>query len=84
MSDIRITPGGSMEAIGDNGCWQSVPKAAADEIMYLRRRLGGGCDVNGGGDHTVITEGRYKFCGNCGETLTGSRYCHTPREAPDA
>ena len=52
---------------------------AADEIEELRRRLGGGCEVRGGGDHLVITEGRYKFCGACGETLPGVRYCHAPR-----
>lgn len=54
---------------------------AADEIEELRRRLGGGCEVRGGGDHLVITEGRYKFCGDCGESLTGVRYCHAPRQS---
>lgn len=81
VSDIRITPGGTMEALGAGGKWQTVPKAAQEEIEELRRRLGGGCDANGGGDHTVITEGRYKFCGDCGESLTGVRYCHAPRES---
>lgn len=51
------------------------------EIEDLRRRLGGGCDANAGGDHTVITQGRYRFCGKCGESLTGVRYCHAPRAA---
>lgn len=54
---------------------------AADEIEELRRRLGGGCEANDGGDHTVISEGRYKFCADCGESLTGVRYNHAPREA---
>ena len=37
--DIRITPAGSMEAIGENGNWQPVPKAAADEILRCHARL---------------------------------------------
>lgn len=49
---------------------------AAQEIEELRRKLGGGCDANNGGDHTVISEGKYKFCGECGESLRGVRYCH--------
>lgn len=49
------------------------------EIEELRRLLGGGCDANAGGYHTVITQGRYRFCGKCGESLTGVRYCHAPR-----
>lgn len=39
MTDIRMTPGGSMEAIGSGGSWQSVPKAAQQEIERLRKRL---------------------------------------------
>ncbi len=48
------------------------------ENAELKRRLGGGCDAANGGDHTVIREGRYSFCGECGESLTGIRYCHKP------
>lgn len=61
---------------------------AEAEVARLRealgdamRRLGGGCDANNGGDHTVITQGKYKFCSGCGETLFGIRYCHAPRVA---
>ncbi len=52
---------------------------ARAEIAELKRRLGGGCDASDGGDHVVIREGRYSFCGECGESLTGVRYCHKPR-----
>lgn len=50
------------------------------EIEELRRQLGGGCEANDGGDHVVIAQGRYRFCKECGETLTGVRYCHAPRQ----
>ena len=39
MSEVRITPAGSMEAINGNGAWQSVPKAAADRIEALEAAL---------------------------------------------
>lgn len=52
---------------------------AENEDMW--RCLGGGCDANADGDHTVITQGRYRFCGKCGESLTGVRYCHAARAA---
>lgn len=51
------------------------------EVAELRRKLGGGCDARGGGDHAVIRQGRYTFCANCGESLRGIRYCHEPRAA---
>ena len=50
-------------------------------VSELRRRLGGGCDANHGGDHLVIKQGTYAFCGNCGESLRGERFCHVPRAA---
>lgn len=50
------------------------------EISELRRRLGGGCDANNGGNHSVMSQGRYKFCGKCGESLRGVRFCHEPRQ----
>ena len=54
-------------------------KAYEDEIAELRRKLGGGCDANNGGDHQAVKQGRYAFCGNCGESLTGVRYNHNPQ-----
>ena len=48
------------------------------EIADLKRRLGGGCDAVDGGAHSVERDGRYSFCGRCGESLKGVRYCHTP------
>lgn len=50
-----------------------------EEIAELARRLGGGCDANGGGQHTVIKGGTYSFCGGCGESLRGIHYCHDKR-----
>ena len=50
-------------------------------VSELRRRLAGGCDANHGGDHLVIKQGTYAFCGNCGESLRGERFCHVPRAA---
>jgi RNA polymerase-binding transcription factor DksA len=29
----------------------------------------------------VIKQGTYAFCGNCGESLRGERFCHVPRAA---
>ena len=66
-------------------------KSTADEalstlqarVTELERKLGGGCDANDGGLHTVIKQGKYAFCGECGETLKGVRYNHalkTPTE----
>ena len=52
---------------------------AMAEIAELKRRLGGGCEASDGGDHTVIQQGRYSYCGNCGESLKGVRFCHEPR-----
>jgi hypothetical protein len=51
---------------------------AADEIEELRRQLSGGCDADNGGLHTVMSDGKYRFCAKCGETLVGikTRYCH--------
>ena len=51
-------------------------KAYEDEIAELRRKLGGGCDGNGGGDHQAVKQGSYSFCGKCGESLKGVRFCH--------
>lgn len=51
------------------------------EIADLTRRLGGGCESAGGGDHTAVRQGKYTFCGKCGESLRGVRYCHEPRPA---
>lgn len=53
--------------------------ALVDENNELKRKLGGGCDANNGMDHLVISEGKYKFCGKCGETLHGVRFNHMPR-----
>lgn len=39
MADIRTTPGGGMEAIGFGGSWETVPKAAQQEIERLRRSV---------------------------------------------
>jgi hypothetical protein len=39
MSNIRTTPGGSMEAKDANGVWQSVPAGAQKEIERLRSGL---------------------------------------------
>ena len=39
MADIRTTPGGGMEAIGFCGSWETVPKAAQQEIERLRRSV---------------------------------------------
>lgn len=39
MTDIRTTPGGGMEAIGFGGSWETVPKAAQQEIERLRESL---------------------------------------------
>lgn len=39
MAEIRMTPGGGMEAIGHRGSWESVPKAAQQEIDRLREIL---------------------------------------------
>ena len=36
MNDIRTTPSGGMEAIGFGGSWETVPKAAQQEIERLR------------------------------------------------
>ena len=55
---------------------------AITEIADLKRRLGGGCDAVDGGDHLVMRQGRHPFCGQCGETLKGVRYCHTPNREP--
>lgn len=33
---IRTTPGGTMEALSEKGSWQTVPKAAQEEIERLR------------------------------------------------
>lgn len=52
---------------------------AEDELAELRRQLGGGCQANSGNDHLVIKQGSYSFCGNCGESLRGIRFCHLPR-----
>ena len=75
---IRMTPGGGMEAIGKNGNWQQVPRDAQIEIEELRRRLGGGCEANSGGNHLVIRQVKYSFCQDCGETLHSkvTRYVH--------
>ncbi len=59
---------------------QDMLDLVADEIEELERRLGGGCDANHGGDHMVMSQGSYKFCGACGESLRGVRYCHEPRK----
>lgn len=56
-------------------------EAMRGELAEANRRLGGGCDANSGGDHHVITQGKYHFCANCGESLTGIRFCHLPRAA---
>lgn len=39
MAEIRVTPGGGMEAIAHGGSWESVPKAAKEEIERLRGAL---------------------------------------------
>ncbi len=80
-----------LRLLGDRASYEPhMYHAAADridalevEIAELRRQLGGGCEANNGGYHHVITQGRYKFCGKCGETLTGVRYSHLPRTAPE-
>lgn len=55
------------------------------EITELRRQLGGGCDANNGGDHTVMSDGKYRFCANCGETLKArvTRYVHPKEPSPE-
>lgn len=54
-------------------------KRLRSDLAEARRRLGGGCDGNNGGSHEVISDGPYKFCGKCGESLRGVRYCHEPK-----
>lgn len=39
------------------------------EVERLAKLNGKGCDGNGGGDHSVISQGTYSFCANCGETV---------------
>lgn len=39
-------------------------------ILELEDMAAAGCDANGGGEHSIITQGKYHFCGNCGETVT--------------
>ncbi|MGB1214766.1 MAG: hypothetical protein ACPG4X_15480 [Pikeienuella sp.] len=56
-------------------------EAAQARIAELERRLGGGCDANNGGEHTVMSQGKYKYCAKCGESLRGIRFCHEPRAA---
>jgi hypothetical protein len=50
-------------------------------VSELRRRLGGGCDANHGGNHSVMKQEKYAYCANCGESLRGERFCHVPRAA---
>ena len=45
-------------------------EAERDELKRENRWLRGNCDADTEGVHTVITEGRYKFCAKCGETIT--------------
>lgn len=59
----------------------AVVRELVDQIAEMARKLGGGCEANAGGDHTVITQGKYHFCAKCGEGLRGIRYCHLPRAA---
>lgn len=42
-------------------------RAERDEARLL---AGLGCDANGGGEHSVITQGTYRFCHKCGHTIT--------------
>jgi hypothetical protein len=51
------------------------------ELAEAERKLGGGCESSGG-FHIVIRQGKYSFCGACGESLSGVRYCHQPRAIP--
>lgn len=41
------------------------------DLADLKRQIGGGCDANNGGEHSGISQGGYRFCANCGETLRG-------------
>jgi hypothetical protein len=42
----------------------------ANAIERENKWLRGNCDASPDGVHTVIHEGRYRFCGKCGETIT--------------
>lgn len=42
-------------------------EALVAENLALRCMLGGGCDANNDGLHTIIKQGRDEFCTECGE-----------------
>jgi hypothetical protein len=42
----------------------------ANAIERENKWLRGNCDASPDGVHTIISEGRYRFCGKCGETIT--------------
>lgn len=44
-----------------------VIEALAAENLALRCLLGGGCDANNDGPHTIIKQGKDEFCADCGE-----------------
>ncbi len=69
MTDIRTTPGGGMEAIGHSGSWQTVPKAAQDEIERLRAQV---ADLRG--ENAVLCQA--DGCGMPGPCM--ARNCQHP------
>lgn len=49
---------------------QSALAAMRVERDDARKLAGLGCDANHGGSHTLIKQGAYTFCAQCGETIT--------------
>lgn len=43
--------------------------AATAERDEARKLASLGCDANGGGEHSIIQQGSYKFCHRCGSTI---------------
>lgn len=48
---------------------EAALSAATAERDEARKLASLGCDANGGGEHSIIQQGSYKFCHRCGSTI---------------
>jgi len=65
-------------------CFDAADALASkdEEIKRLRILAGLGCDANDGGPHDPLTQGSYRFCSLCGETLAVAALPKPSRETP--
>ena len=56
--------------------------AIRDELVEAKRLAGGGCDASAGGYHTVVKQGTYAFCAECGESLRRTVYVGRSKATP--